>query len=126
MKDEAAANADADNKAKEEIEKLNAADALVFSTEKQIKEYGDKIPEDKKKAIQDACDKLKTAHAEKDFAAIEIASTELNEAWNAASQDLYAATQNQQTPPTEEANTNSNSNSDKNAEVTDVDFEEVK
>ncbi len=127
MKDEAAANADADIKAKEEIEKLNAADALVFSTEKQIKEYGDKIPEDKKKAIQDACDKLKAAHAEKDFAAIEIASTELSEAWNAASQDIYAATQNQQTPPTEDTSNNKGAeNSDKNAEVTDVDFEEVK
>ncbi len=127
MKDEATANADADNKAKEEIEKLNAADALVFSTEKQLKEYGDKIPEDKKKAIQDACDKLKTAHTTKDFAAIEIASTELNEAWNAASQDIYAATQNQQAPPTEDTTgNNGNANSDKNAEVTDVDFEEVK
>ena len=127
MKDEAAANADADIKAKEEIEKLNAADALVFSTEKQIKEYGDKIPEDKKKAIQDACDKLKTAHASKDFAAIEIATTELSEAWNAASQDIYAATQNQQTPPSEDAdNSKGTENSDKNAEVTDVDFEEVK
>ncbi len=127
MKDEAAANADADTKAKEEIEKLNAADALVFSTEKQIKEYGDKIPEDKKKAIQDACDKLKEAHASKDFAAIEIATTELSEAWNAASQDIYAATQNQQTPPAEDAaNNKGTENSDKNAEVTDVDFEEVK
>src|ERR1700755_315488 len=81
MKDEAQANADADKKAKEEVEKLNAADALIFSTEKQIKEYGDKIPADKKAPIEAGLTKLKEAYAAKDFDTIETAKTELEAAW---------------------------------------------
>jgi molecular chaperone DnaK len=123
MKDEASANAEADKQAKDEAEKLNTADALVFSTEKQLKEYGDKIPADKKQTIEDACAKLKTAHGNKDFSAIEAASNELNTAWQAASQDIYNATQNE--PAAGNAQQTDAGNA-KDQEVTDVDFEEVK
>src|ERR1700755_2819706 len=81
MKDEAEANAEADKAAKEEVEKLNSADALIFSTEKQLKEYGDKIPADKKGAIEDGLKKLKEAYASKDLSAIDTAKTELEAAW---------------------------------------------
>jgi molecular chaperone DnaK len=124
MKTEAEANAESDKKAKEEIDKLNGADALLFSTEKQLKEYGEKIPAEKKQAIEDACAKLKTAHEAKDFAGIEASSLELNNAWQAASQDLYNATQNT-TPPAGEEQAHTNGEA-KQQEVTDVDFEEVK
>src|SRR3954469_16540166 len=81
MKDEAEANAEADKKAKEEVEKLNSADALIFSTEKQLKEYGDKIPAEKKAPIEEGLKKLKEAYASKNLDAIETAQTELNAAW---------------------------------------------
>ncbi len=124
MKSEATANAETDRKAMEEVKKLNDADALVFSTEKQLKEYGEKIPAEKKTAIEEACAKLKTAHEAKDFAAIETGIADLNKAWEAASQDLYNASQHAQ-QPTGEANTgDAGGNPEK--EVTDVDFEEVK
>src|SRR5690606_4375140 len=93
MKQEAEANAEADRKAKEEVEKLNAADALIFQTEKQVKEYGDKLSEGNKTAIEEGLKKLKDAHAAKDFDAIESAQTELTNAWNAASEEIYKATQ---------------------------------
>jgi molecular chaperone DnaK len=96
MKKEAEANAESDRKAKEEVEKLNTADALVFSTEKQLKEYGDKIPAEKKTAIEEAKEELKKAHADKNFADIDSATEKLNAAWTAASEDLYKATQEQQ------------------------------
>jgi molecular chaperone DnaK len=120
MKDEAEANAEADKKAKEEIDKLNAADALIFSTEKQLKEYGDKISADKKTPIEDGLKKLKDAYAAKNFADIETAQNELQEAWNAASEEMYKATQEAgaQGAPAEGATGGD--------EVTDVDFEEVK
>src|SRR5690606_40133744 len=89
MKQEAEANAEADRKAKEEVDKLNAADALIFSTEKQLNEYGDKIGADKKAPIEEGLKKLKDAYAAKDFTAIEAAQTELQTAWNAASDDMY-------------------------------------
>jgi len=89
MKAEAEANADADKKAKEEIEKLNQADSMVFNTEKQLKELGDKIPADQKTAIENASKKLKEAHDQKDLAAIDSAMTELTNAWQAASQNMY-------------------------------------
>src|SRR5690606_8374460 len=91
MKEEAEANAEADKKIKEEVEKLNAADALVFSTEKQLKEYGDKISADKKAPIEAGLEKLKTAHAARNFEEIDSASEELQNAWNAASEEMYAA-----------------------------------
>jgi molecular chaperone DnaK len=121
MKDEAEANAEADKKAKEEIDKLNAADALIFSTEKQLKEYGDKISADKKTPIEDGLKKLKDAYAAKNFKEIETAQTELQEAWNAASEEMYKATQEAaaQGAPSDGAAAGAD-------EVTDVDFEEVK
>ena len=91
MKKEAEANADADSKIKEEVEKVNAADSLIFQTEKQLKEYGDKIPEEKKKPIDEALAELKTAHAAKDIATIDTAMEKLNTAFQAASQDMYQA-----------------------------------
>jgi len=95
MKNEAKMNEATDKAEKEKVEKLNMADSLVFQTEKQLKEYGDKIPEDKKTAIETAVSKLKEAHKAQDIAAIETASTELNNAWTAASQDIYNAQQQQ-------------------------------
>jgi molecular chaperone DnaK len=124
MRDEAEANAEADQKAKEEVEKLNAADALIFSTEKQIKEYGDKISADKKAPIEDNLKKLKEAHAAKNFEAIESAQTALQEAWNAASEEMYKATQG---APEGGAEPHAEGQGQDAADaVTDVDFEEVK
>tara|TARA_B100001287_G_scaffold36356_1_gene25784 strand:- start:3980 stop:5878 length:1899 start_codon:yes stop_codon:yes gene_type:complete len=124
MKKEAEANADADQKIKEEVEKINAADSLIFQTEKQLKEYGDKIPEEKKKPIEDALNELKGAHASKDLEKIDPAMEKLNTAFQAASQDMYNATQNG------DASQNEGSDPKKkdvksDEEVTDVDFEEV-
>lgn len=122
MKQEAQENAEADQKRREEAEKLNAADALIFSTEKQLKEYGDKIPAEKKTAIETALESLKKAHESKDLEAIETASNDLNNAWQAASQDMYNATsQAGQTTGTEGNGQNGN-----DSKVEDVDFEEVK
>lgn len=122
MKQEAQANAEADNKLREEADKINAADALVFSTEKQIKEYGDKIPAEKKEAIEAAAADLKKALEARDFDAMETASAALNTAWQAASEDMYKASQEAPqengAEPTAEGNTDST--------VEDVDFEEVK
>ena len=121
MKDEAEANAEADKKAKEEVDKLNAADALIFSTEKQLKEYGDKISVDKKTPIETGLKKLQDAFAAKNLEEMETAQTELQEAWNAASEEMYKATQEAgaQGAPSEGPADNSD-------QVTDVDFEEVK
>jgi len=127
MKKEAEANADSDNKAKEEIEKLNGADTLIFSTEKQLKEYGDKVPADKKQVIEDALGALKTAHEAKNFSDIDTHTAALNEAWNAASQDIYAAQQEADKGDTANAeNAGETENSAKTDDVEDVDFEEVK
>jgi molecular chaperone DnaK len=128
MKDEAAANAESDRKAKEEIEKLNTADSMIFTTEKQLTEYGEKIPADKKSVITDALNQLKEAHAKKDLPAIETAITALNAGWQAASQEMYAATEQQQQQPGQQ-NPNAgpeNKGGATDPEVTDVDFEEVK
>jgi molecular chaperone DnaK len=122
MKAEAEANADADKKAKEEIDKLNAADSLVFSTEKQLKEYGDKIPADKKGAIESGLSDLKAAHASKDFAAIESAMERLNAAWTAASEDIYKNASTADAGP----QANAGQEQSNTGEATDVDFEEVK
>ena len=121
MKKEAEANADADNKKKEEVEKVNAADSLIFQTEKQLKEYGEKIPDEKKKPIEDALAELKTAHASKDLALIDSSMEQLNTAFQAASQDMYNATQGAGENP-EQPKKDDNKNEE---EVTDVDFEEV-
>jgi len=126
MKSEAALNADADRKRKEEVDKLNAADALIFQTEKQLSEYGDKIPADKKAPIEAALAELKTAHGAKDFAKIDSAMQNLNNVFQAASQDMYANTGGADGQPQGEANTDSNTSGKKDAEAEDVDFEEVK
>jgi molecular chaperone DnaK len=124
MKKEAEANAESDKKAKEEVEKLNAADTMVFTSEKNLKEYGDKLPEDKKHAIETALAELKTAHQNKDVAACDTASEALNKAWEAASQDLYNAQQQAQTAEGgADANAGNNNAGDN---VEDVSFEEVK
>jgi molecular chaperone DnaK len=121
MKKEAEANADADNQARERVEKLNAADSLIFQTEKQLKEFGDKIPADKKQPIEDALGKLKAAHAGQDIAGIESAMAELNAVFSAASEEMYKSGAQGGTNGTE-----ANSGAKADAEVTDVDFEEVK
>ena len=121
MKKEAEANADADNKKKEEVEKVNAADSLIFQTEKQLKEYGEKIPDEKKKPIEEALAELKTAHASKDLALIDSSMEKLNTAFQAASQDMYNATQAAE-ENTDQPKKDDNKNQE---EVTDVDFEEV-
>ena len=91
MKDEAQANADNDKKEKERIEKINQADSLIFQTEKQLKEFGDKLSDGNKTAINGALEKLKEAHKSQDIAAIDNAMNSLNSAWQAASQEMYAA-----------------------------------
>lgn len=126
MKREAEANADADKKAKEEAEKINLADSLVFQTEKQLKEYGDKIPADKKEAIEKALAELKKAYEAKDLAAIDPAMETLNAAWQAASQDMYNATQQANPGDTGTENTTTAENPEGGNNVQDVEFEEVK
>ncbi len=132
MKKEAQMNADADKKAKEEIDKLNTADTMIFQTEKQLKEYGDKIPAEKRATIESALNQLKEAHKSKDLMAIDAAITALNAAWQTASEDMYKATQQdpqqqqqQQQQPGQNDNQGGN-NTPPDGEVTDVDFEEVK
>ncbi|MBR4118745.1 MAG: molecular chaperone DnaK [Bacteroidales bacterium] len=125
MKDEAAANADADAKEKERIDKLNQADAMIFQTEKQMKEMGDKIPADKKSSIEGALAKLKDAHKSQDIAAIDTAIAELNTVLQSAAQDLYNA-QAQQGANAQQGPTNSATNNEDDNKVQDVDFEEVK
>ena len=128
MKAEAEANAEADKKEKERIDKINQADSVIFQTEKNLKEYGDKLPADKKSAIESALNKLKDAHKAQDIAAIDAAMNEVNTAFQAASQDMYnAQAQAQQAQPNagqqQQANNGGKNGGD---EVTDVDFEEVK
>ena len=129
MKAEAAANADTDKQAKERAEKLNMADSLIFQTEKQMKEIGDKIPADKKAAIESALTVLKEAHKIQDIAAIDKASETMNNAWQAASQDIYQAQQNaggqEGGAPDFGAGDNNNSGAGTTEDVTDVEFEEV-
>ena len=124
MKKEAEANADSDKKAKEEVEKVNAADAMIFQTEKQLKDYGDKLSDDKKKPIEEALEGLKKAHESKDLAAIDSAMETINTAWTAASEEMYKASQEQQ--GAEKGEAQPKTEGDGADDVTDVDFEEVK
>jgi molecular chaperone DnaK len=128
MKREAEANADADKKAKEEVEKINAADGSIFQSEKQLKDYGDKIPAEKKAPIESSLKDLKEAYASKDLAKIDSSLAELNKAWEAASQELYAAMNAQQQPQGGAAADGQAHTEDgaKNDNVEDVSFEEVK
>jgi molecular chaperone DnaK len=130
MKDEAAANAESDAKEKEKIDKLNHADSLIFQTEKQLTELGDKLPADKKGPIEAALAKLKEAHKAQDVAGIDAATNELNTVFQAASQEMYNA-QNaqggQQAGPQDFGGQQSQGGSEnQQGDVTDVDFEEVK
>jgi molecular chaperone DnaK len=120
MKQEAQAHAEEDRKARERAEKINQADSLIFQTEKQLKEYGDKLSEGNRSAINSALEKLKEAHKNQDVMAIDTAITALNAAWQAASQEMYQATQQQASAGT--GNT-TGSTSDNN--VSDVEYEEV-
>ena len=128
MKDEAAANAEADAKEKERIDKLNHADSLIFQTEKQLAEFGDKLPADKKGPIEAALAKLKEAHKAQDIAGIDAATNELNTVFQAASQEMYNAqnAQGGQAGPQDFGGQQQSSNDNKQGDVTDVDFEEVK
>lgn len=128
MRDEAKANEEADKKAKEEIDKLNSADALIFQTEKQLKEYGDKLPADKKESIEKALAELKEAHKSKNLAAIDTTLNSLNTMWQAASEEMYKSTQAQDQPqgqPGAGPTTEEPKSTSGDDEVTDVDFEEV-
>jgi len=129
MRDEAAANAESDKLAKEKVEKLNHADSLIFQTEKQLKEFGDKLPADKKGPIEAALAKLKEAHKIQDLAGIDAATTELNAVFQAASQEMYnaASAQGQGEHAGPQGGQGSQQQGPKgDGEVTDVDFEEVK
>jgi len=126
MKKDAEANAEADKKAKDEVDKFNSADQMIFQTEKQLKEFGDKLSDDKKKPIESALEELKKAHESKDLEKIESSLNEINEAWKNASEEMYKA---QAENPEAQTDENSSSGGDKKSDgddVQDVDFEEVK
>ena len=129
MKNDAKAHESEDKAAREKIDKLNQADSLVFQTEKQLKEFGDKVPADKKAPIEAALNKLKDAHKSQDVAAVDSAMTELNQAWTAASEELYKAQQAGAAADAQQPQDNGNAQSgaSQGAEnVTDAEFEEVK
>ena len=130
MKAEAKANESTDREAKEKVEKINQADSLIFQTEKQIKEFGDKIPADKKAPIETALGKLKEAHKSQDIAAIDAAVAEMNTAWAAASEEIYKAQQGGGQPGAggfegggQQQQPNNGGGSEN---VTDAEYEEVK
>ena len=125
MKQEAEANAEADKAKKEEVEKLNEADAMIFQTEKQLAEFGDKLSDDKKAPITAALEELKAAYETKDVATITPALDKINEAWKVASEEMYKAqAEGQQGGAAQpDASGEAESNTE---DVQDVDFEEVK
>jgi len=126
MKKEAEANAEADKIAKEKAEKVNAADSMIFQTEKQLKEYGDKLSADKKAPIESALESLKKAHEAKDIAQIDAAMETINEAWKAASEEMYKAEQAAGADAGAQQGASDAGASDNTDDVEDVDFEEVK
>ena len=125
MRDEAKANEEKDKAEKERVDKVNAADSNIFATEKQLKEYGDKLPADKKAAIEEALGKLKEAHKAQDLAAIDSSIEALNAAWQAASQDIYAQQQAQQAQGQPNGGAQAGGEQAKQ-QPEDVEFEEVK
>ena len=125
MKKEAEANADADQKAKEEVDKLNSADQMIFQTEKQLKDFGDKLSDDKKNPIEAALEDLKKAHESKDLDKIDESLNTINEAWKNASEEMYKAQAEGEAKPEGAGDTDSDNDS-KGDDVQDVDFEEVK
>ena len=134
MKEEASKFAEEDKKQKEKIDKINQADSLIFQTEKQLKEFGDKLPADKKKPIEDALAKLKEAHKNQDLDAIDSATAELNQVFQAASEEMYkqgAEAQGGQPGPQDPGQAGPQGGQQDGSgksedEVTDVDFEEIK
>lgn len=129
MKQEAEANAEADKAAKDKADKLNEADGMIFQTEKQLSEFGDKLSDDKKKPIQDALEELKKAYETKDVATIQPALDSLNEVWKAASEDMYKAqaeAQQNGAPGGDPGAQAGGGSADQGDDVQDVDFEEVK
>ena len=125
MKAEAEANADTDRQTRERVEKLNTADSLIFQTEKQLKDYGDKVPAHHKEVIEKSLNDLREAHKAQDIAQIDAATEALTAAWNAASQDIYQATQPENGGAPEEPSSNAGDNSG-TGDAQDVEFEEVK
>ncbi|GAA4279192.1 molecular chaperone DnaK [Aquimarina mytili] len=130
MKQEAEANAEADKAAKETADKLNEADGMIFQTEKQLTEFGEKLSDDKKKPIEDALEELKKAYESKDLAVIQPALDKINEAWKVASEEMYKAQaeaqQNGQPGPDAGAGADQSGGGSEGSDVEDVDFEEVK
>ena len=126
MKKEAEANADADQKVKEEVDKLNSADQMIFQTEKQLKDFGDKLSEDKKKPIESALEDLKKAHESKDLEKIDDALNTINEAWKNASEEMYKAQAEGEAKPEDADQASNSGKASKGDDVQDVDFEEVK
>ena len=127
MKQEAEANADADKKEREKIDKLNQADSMVFQTKNQLSELGDKIPADKKAPIEAAVQKLEEAHKAQDVAGIDAAMAELNTAWQTASAEMYAQSGAQGAQGGQQYNAGGQQSNDKqNDDVQDAEFEEVK
>ena len=128
MKNEAKANETSDKAEREKVDKINQADSLIFQTEKQLKEYGEKIPAEKKGAIESGLEELKAAHKSQDVAQIDTASTALNAAWTAASEDMYKATQEGAAQPENNGNaaTPEQGETAGGENVTDAEFEEVK
>jgi molecular chaperone DnaK len=124
MKNEAKANEATDKAERDKVEKINQADSLIFQTEKQLKEYGDKIPADKKGNIESNLEALKTAHKSQDLGAIDTSVAALNAAWTAASEDMYKATQEGGAQQAQPDGTSEAGNS--NETVTDAEYEEVK
>jgi molecular chaperone DnaK len=128
MRDEAKANEESDKKARAKVDKINAADSMIFQTEKQLKEFGDKLPSDKRGGIEQALARLKDAHKSQDTDAIDKALNDLNTVWQAASEEMYKSAQStgQSTSQPGPESSGSNNKKSANDEVTDVDFEEVK
>ncbi|WP_310991760.1 molecular chaperone DnaK [Aequorivita marina] len=132
MKADAEANAESDQNAKEKVDKLNEADGMIFQTEKQLKEFGDKLSDDKKKPIEEALEELKKAYETKEVETIQPALDKINEAWKTASEEMYKAQADQQGAPTGEPGEGqgpeqgSTDGGSENSDVEDVDFEEVK
>lgn len=126
MKIEAEENAEKDKKIKEEAEKINAADSMIFQTEKQLKEFGDKIPADKKAPIEKALEELKAAQKDRNLPGIDAAMAAINTAWQAASAEMYSATQQQDGAPGGQTKSDATQSGKASDEITDVDFEEVK
>ncbi|MFH6770234.1 molecular chaperone DnaK [Gaetbulibacter aquiaggeris] len=126
MKADAEANAEADKLAKEKAEKLNAADAMIFQTESQLKEFGEKLSDDKRKPIEEALEELKKAYETKDVAVIEPALEKINEAWKVASEEMYKAQAEAQQGDAQPGPDASQNGQEESSDVEDVDFEEVK